>query len=94
MIIFLPTETLNVATLPSDLPEETDGKNNVVSGAMSICQNIRLDDDGVLETRTGSERLNSTVLTTTTLNHIVSQGGTRYSFTQTNIYCDETSIWP
>lgn len=90
MILFTPNGTLNVAHDPSDLPESSDG-NNLISGAMVRCKNLRIDQKGIAKTRDGSEKLNESAINTE-IWWLEEQGGTRYAFAGTAIYEDETSI--
>lgn len=89
-IIFSPTGQLDVATDPSELPESGDG-NNVVSGAMVRCKNLRLNENGKAKTRDGSAKLNATAIDTPVW-WIEEQSGTRYSFAGESIYSDESAI--
>lgn len=79
MILFKPNGQLNVATDPTDLPQE--GQNgNISSGAMTRCKNLRLDQSGVAKTRDGSSKVNSTALADSTIYLVVEHGGDRYVF--------------
>ncbi|MHB8123109.1 MAG: hypothetical protein ACYDG4_13245 [Desulfuromonadaceae bacterium] len=94
-IIFKPSGTLNVATDPSDLPEEkgsllTGNQGGISSTAMQRCKNLRLDQEGVAKTRDGSAKLNATAISAPL--SIIEQAGYRYSFGGANIYRNETSI--
>ena len=91
MIIFKPNGTLDVATDPSDLPAESVNKNTI-SYAMQRCKNLRLDDMGVVKTRYGSQKINSTIMEGTP-EFIFENSGYRYVFTTDgNIYRDEETI--
>lgn len=89
-ILFSPSGALNVAHDPSDLPEDGDGRN-IVSGAMTRCKNLRLDEKGKARTRDGSAKVNSTAISTA-LTWLEVQSGTRYAFGGGNIYENETSL--
>lgn len=87
--IFNPTGNLNVSWDASDLPGERDGSNEV-SGAMSRCKNLRLNQNGKLVTRDGSAKLNETAIATDAW-WISEMTGDRYSFAGTSIYKNEVS---
>lgn len=87
-VVFTPSGSLNVAHDPSDLPEEGDG-NNVISGAMVRCKNLRIDQKGIAKTRDGTFDLGSVE---SPIWHVEIQGGVRYVFSSTHIYEDEISI--
>jgi hypothetical protein len=91
MIIFKPNGNLDVSTDPSDLPEQAQG-NNIYSEAMQRCKNLRLDQKGVVKTRGGSSKINTTPLGQTTINKIIELAGNRYEFSGTEIYKNEASI--
>jgi hypothetical protein len=55
------------------------------------CKNLRLDRSGVVETRDGSSKLNSTAIQTG-IYKIIELGGVRYVFANTIIYRNESSI--
>ncbi len=95
-IIFRPNGTLDVATDPSDLPEAkgsilTGDQGAIVSEALARCKNLRLDQKGVVKTRLGTDKINSSAVTSS-VNRIIEQGGKRYSFSGAQIYEDEVSI--
>lgn len=90
MILFSPNGTLNVAHDPSDLPETAD-ENNLSSGAMVRCKNLRINQNGQAKTRDGSTKLNATAIDTSVW-WIEVQGGVRYTFAGGSVYQDETSI--
>jgi len=81
MIIFKPLGTLDVATDPSDLPDD----------GMKRCKNLRLDEKGVLKLRDGSFKINTTALVGT-MDFVIEQGGHRYILGGKYIYRDETQI--
>lgn len=89
-IFFNPSGLLNVAQDASDLPEESNG-NDLASGAMTRCKNLRLNQRGIAKTRDGCKKLNATAIETPVW-WIEEQGGSRYAFAGTRIYEDETSI--
>jgi hypothetical protein len=80
-IIFKPIGILDIATDPSNLPDE----------GMKRCKNLRLDEMGVLKIRDGSYKLNSTALVGT-MDFIIEQGGNRYVFGEEYIYKNESLI--
>lgn len=95
-MLFKQFTTLDVATDPCDLAETkgsvlTNTVGSTISGAMQRCKNLRLDQEGVLKTRDGSSKLNSTAMETGA-GFIIEQGGYRYAFAGTQIYRNETSI--
>jgi len=90
-VIFKPDGSLDVATDPSDLPQTIDDEKNLVSTAMTRCKNLRLDQKGVVKTRDGSFKLNSTAISTA-IHKIIEQAGTRFAFAGTVIYSNESSI--
>ncbi len=87
-IIFSPNGLLDVATDPSDLPEQVDGKV-ATSGSMLRCTNLTLERAGIASTRKGTSKLNTTAISAP--NHIVEQGGVRWALSG-SIYRNETSI--
>ena len=89
-VFWSPSGDLNVAHDPSDLPEQVDG-NNIASGAMVRCKNLRLDERGKARTRDGSTKLNASAITTS-LTWLEVQAGVRYAFGGGIIYEDETSL--
>lgn len=88
---FAPTGFLNISTDPSQLPAEVSGKSEV-SGAMRRCKNLRLDSQGIAETRYGSRKVNASAVDQTTAHLLLEMGGYRYLFAGTKAYRDETSI--
>jgi hypothetical protein len=88
---FLPIDTLNVATDPSLLPGQAQGKTEI-SGAMTRCTNLNLEDLGVAKTRDGSSKVNAVAMDETDGHLIIEMGGSRYTFSGTKIYKDEVSI--
>lgn len=91
-IIFTPTGNLDVSTDPSALPQQILGVSSIMSGAMTRCKNLRINQMGMAKTRDGSTILNSSVLGETGIWRIIEQGGTRYTFSGGSIYSDESSI--
>jgi hypothetical protein len=88
-ILFSPNGSLNVATDPSDLPESSD-QQNLMSGAMVRCKNLRLNEPGKAKTRDGSAKLNAVAIAS--VSWIEVQAGIRYAFGGGSIYENETSI--
>jgi len=62
-LIFKPNGFLDVATDPSDLPSQSPAPGTVISEALTRCKNLRIDRKGVLTTRDGSSKINSTAFT-------------------------------
>jgi len=89
-VIWKPNGPLNVAEDPSNLQQEISG-NIIGSGALIRCKNLRVDTQGVLKTRDGSTRFNSTAIATSP-HLIIEQAGNRYVFAGTSIYKNESSI--
>jgi hypothetical protein len=89
-ILFSPDGSLNVAADPSDLPQSGDGAN-IVSGAMTRCKNLRINQKGLAKTRDGSTKLNASAIATA-IWWVEEQAGIRYTFAGTAIYRDESSI--
>jgi hypothetical protein len=89
-IIFTPSGTLNISADPSELPEQSNG-TDIVSGAMTRCKNLRLNQAGIAKTRDGTLKLNETAMSSPVW-WIEEQGGTRYSFSGTGIYSDESIL--
>ncbi len=83
---FSPDGSLNVAVDPSDLPE-TEGR----SGALVRCKNMRTNENGKAITRDGSAKLNTSALEAA-IWLIEEQAGSRFTFSGTQIYEDESSI--
>lgn len=92
MILWKANGSLDVATDPSDLPQQSDSQGNIQSGALARCKNLRLDLQGVAKTRDGSAKVNATALAETEIWKIIEQAGVRYAFAGTSIYRDEVSI--
>ena len=92
MLLWKPTGSLDVATDPAELPQQSDGQGNVQSGALSRCKNLRLDLAGVIKTRDGSAKVNATALAQKLIWKIVEQAGVRYTFAGTVLYRNEVSI--
>lgn len=95
-IIFRPNGTLDVATDPSELPEAkgsvlTGDAGSIVSEALARCKNLCLDRKGMVTTRLGTDKINSSAMTST-INRIIEQAGKRYSFSGSRGYEDEVSI--
>jgi len=89
-VIFDPSGNLDISTDPSDLPESGSG-NNITSGAMTRCKNLRINQKGIAQTRDGSAKVNATAIDTA-IWWIEEQNGVRYVFAGDEIYKDETSI--
>jgi hypothetical protein len=89
-ITFTPSGTLNISADPSELPEQSNG-TDIVSGAMTRCKNLRLNQAGIAKTRDGTLKLNATAIGAPVW-WIEEQGGTRYSFAGAGIYSDESII--
>lgn len=89
-IIFNPSGILDIATDPSDLPEQSDGRNHL-SSALTRCKNIRQTRNGIAQTRYGSSKINASAISTP-IWLILEQAGVRYSFAGSNIYNNESSI--
>jgi hypothetical protein len=87
-ILWKPTGELNIATSPSDLPEEGGG-NDSISYAMTRCKNMSLVADGKAVTRPGTTNLHN--LSGAIPSFIVEQNGVVYSFAAA-IYRGPTSI--
>jgi len=88
-ILFSPNGSLDISKDPSDLPESAD-QNNISSGAMVRCKNLRINQQGLAKTRDGSSKLNVTAIAS--INWLEVQAGVRYAFAGTAIYRDESSI--
>lgn len=94
-LIFKPNGTLDIATDPSDLKQETGtvltgDSGKITSYTMARCKNLRLDRMGMARTRLGMGAINATAISA--IRRIVEHGGTRYSFAGTQIYSNESSI--
>ena len=89
-VIFNPAGVLDITSDPSDLPEQSNGRN-LISGALTRCKNIRQMRTGIAQTRRGSTKVNATAISTP-IWLILEQAGVRYSFAGSNIYNNETSI--
>ena len=88
---FSPNGFLDIASDPSELPSEVEGKNEI-SGAMRRCTNLQLNKAGIASTRDGSSKVNSSAMDQTTAYTIIELGGLRHVFAGTKIYQDETAI--
>lgn len=89
-IIFKPPGSLDISTDPSSLPERSDGKT-LVSGEMTRCKNLRLDQAGVLKTRDGSQKFTTNQINEA-IDFIIEQNGDRYTFAGTEIYKNEVVV--
>lgn len=89
-IFFTPSGSLDVATDPSNLPQDGSGAD-VFSGEMQRCKNFRLDQAGKAIVRDGSTHLNYSKISTP-IYRIIEQGGTRYTFAGGQIYENESSL--
>jgi hypothetical protein len=89
-ILFSPNGSLNVAQDASELPEIADG-NNISSGALRRCKNLRINQQGLAKTRDGSAKINATALETDVW-WVEVQAGVRYTFAGTVIYQDEIAL--
>lgn len=89
-IVFNPSGTLDIATDPSDLPEQNTGRS-ILSTALTRCKNLRLTRNGIAQLRYGSLKINASAIGTP-IYLILEQAGTRYSFASTIIYSNESSI--
>jgi len=89
-LIFKPNGLLNIATEATDLPQIGDG-TSFASDALTRCKNLRVDQTGVLKTRDGSSKFNTSAINTA-IWLLIEQAGNRYSFAGANIYKDESSI--
>jgi hypothetical protein len=78
---FNPTGSLNVAVDASDLQD----------GDLVRCKNMRIDQQGLAKTRDGSAKLNSSAINTE-MWWLEEMAGSRYAFSGTDIYEDESSI--
>jgi hypothetical protein len=90
-IKFAPLGTLNIASDPSVLPAQVQGKMEV-SGSMTRCTNLTLDEIGVAKTRDGSSKVNAVAMDETDSHLIMEMGGSRFVFSGTKIYEDESEI--
>lgn len=89
-IIWIPDGSLDVASSPSNLPQEAQG-NTVISRALARSKNLEIVSDGKAQTRRGSVRINASALSGA-ISKILPQRNNRYTFTAANIYKDGTSI--
>ena len=89
-LLFDPSGMLDIASDPSDLPEEGDGIN-ISSDSLRRCKNLRITNKGVAKTRDGSAKLNAVAISTA-IWWIEEQAGTRFTFAGTAIYANEASI--
>lgn len=91
-IRFKPSGALDVSTDPSDLPEQVDKSGlNFTSEAMTRCKNLRVDRRGLVSTRDGSTKFNTSAIETA-IHLLMEQSGNRYAFAGTQIYENESSI--
>lgn len=88
-LLFSPNGSLNVATDPSDLPESAD-QQNLSSGAMVRCKNLRINQQGIAKTRDGSAKLNPAPIASVSWLEV--QAGIYYAFGGGSIYRDGTRI--
>ena len=88
--VFNPNGSLNVSWDASDLPSQSSG-NNEMSGWMTRCKNLRLNQSGQLITRDGSAKINAAAIDTS-IWQIDEMNGIRFTFAGTQIYEDEASI--
>ena len=89
-ILWQPSGSLDVATDPSQLPEQA-GENSVISGAMQRCKNLALERAGRIDTRPGSSAVSAVVLAAAP-SFILVQSGVRYAFAGGEIYRNEIAI--
>ena len=89
-LIWKPNGLLDVATAASDLPE-VSGQGVILSDALARCTNLRINRLGLLETRYGTTRLNTTAMSSYG-SFLIEQAGSRYAFVGGTIYEDESSI--
>lgn len=85
-MLWRPNGSLNIATDPCDLPEEKSN-GQIYSEAMQRCKNLRLDQKGVIKTRDGSSKINTTPIDQRQITRIIEQSGDRYTF------CGEQTIY-
>jgi hypothetical protein len=90
-IKFVPVGNLNIAADPSILPSQAQGKMEV-SGAMTRCTNLDIDDIGTAKTRDGSSKVNAVAMDETDGHLLMEMNGSRYAFSGTKIYENESSI--
>ena len=88
--VFNPSGTLNVSWDAADLPGEKKD-NSEMSGAMTRCKNLRIDQRGVTYLRDGSSKINASPIGTA-IWWIEEMDGARFSFAGTVIYEDEASL--
>jgi hypothetical protein len=86
-ILWKPTGTLDISTMPTDLPEQS-GNGAIISGAMVRCKNLVLNRMGLAELRYGSSLISS-FTPTTSPELILEAAGHRYIFAGNEIYYDE-----
>jgi hypothetical protein len=86
-ILWKPTGTLDINTMPTDLPEQS-GNGAIVSGAMVRCKNLSLNRMGLAELRYGSSLIAS-FTPTSAPDLILEVAGHRYIFAGNEIYYDE-----
>lgn len=63
-LLFKPNGNLDIATAATDLPSQSSSPGSVYSEALTRCKNLRIDRKGVLTTRDGSSRINTTPFST------------------------------
>jgi len=85
-----PGGYLDIASDPTDLPEEAAGQG-VESGAMTRCTNLSLDRAGMARTRWGRKVLSTTALTVP-ITKLLYQGEDRYAFSAKTVYRNEVSL--
>jgi hypothetical protein len=86
-ILWKPTGTLDISTMPTDLPEQP-GNGAIVSGAMVRCKNLNLNRMGLAELRYGSSLIAS-FTPASAPDLILEVAGHRYIFAGDEIYYDE-----
>lgn len=89
-LLFKPNGLLDIATAATDLPATSDSPGSVTSEALTRCKNLRIDRKGLLQTRDGSSKINSSPMSAGA-NFLLEQGGSRYSFSGSTIFKDETT---
>ena len=87
--VFNPSGTLNVSWDAADLPGEAS-QFGEVSGAMTRCKNLRINQQGQAKTRDGSTKLSTEI--ETPIYWLEEMAGTRYAFASDEIYENETSL--
>lgn len=89
-LVWKPNGLLDVATAASDLPE-VSGSGVILSEALARCKNLRINRQGLLETRHGTTRLNTTAMSSFA-SFLIEQAGDRYAFVGGAVYENEASI--